>query len=241
MKPEIIAEIKNHAIAAGNREACGFIIATGKRRKIVMPAPNVATDPARNWRIDAREQLAAEKLGVITHVWHTHPFGRAIPTDADRAACNACKIPFLIFAWPADEHVVLKPDNYVPPLYGRDFVHGVIDCYTFIRDYYRLELKKKLPDFPREDEWWRKGQDLYATQFGKAGFVEVSRDWRSAQKHDVLLMRIMSPVENHGAVFLGQMAIGHHVMRRLSAREFYGQFYQDCTTRVLRHKSLVSA
>ena len=51
---------------------------------------------------------------------------------------------------------------------------------------------------------------------------------------DVLLMIIGANVPNHGAVYVGDNAIEHHLYGRLSSREVYGQFYRERTTHVLR-------
>ncbi|EOA1244308.1 phage tail protein, partial [Escherichia coli] len=48
----------------------------------------------------------------------------------------------------------------VPHLTGRRFEHGVTDCYTLFRDAYHL-AGIEMPDFTREDDWWRNGQNLY--------------------------------------------------------------------------------
>ncbi len=241
MRKSTLEAIKAHAAAEMPREACGFVVATGPKKVGTVKARNIAGDPRTHFRIAPEDFLAAEKLGTITHVYHTHPNGRAIPSDADRAACQAVDIPFLIVAFPVDEHVVIKPDGWVAPLYGREFVHGVHDCYAFVRDYYKQECKIELAEFYRQDLWWTKGEDLYAKNFAEQGFVEIGRDPLLARKNDALLMRVLADVENHAAIFIGEQRIAHHVFgsARLSCREFYAPFWKDCTTRVLRHKSLL--
>ncbi|EFE3862667.1 phage tail protein, partial [Escherichia coli] len=56
----------------------------------------------------------------------------------------------------------------VPHLTGRRFEHGVTDCYTLFRDAYHL-AGITLPDFEREDDWWRNGQNLYLDNMAATG------------------------------------------------------------------------
>lgn len=126
-----------------------------------------------------------------------------------------------------------EPSGYKAPLVGREFSHGILDCYTLIRDYYKEELSTIIPDFHREENWWEKGYRLYADNFGKAGFTKV---YDSPQKHDVILMQVQSTTPNHAAIWLGDGTVLHHQPNRLSSRDTYGGWYQKVTTDVLRYK-----
>ena len=75
------------------------------------------------------------------------------------------------------------------PLIGRTFRHGVTDCYSLIKDYYEIEKGIVLPEFPRDWEWWKQGeQNLFEQGFTKAGFVRI--DASEAKPGDVWLARI---------------------------------------------------
>jgi cell wall-associated NlpC family hydrolase len=117
------------------------------------------------------------------------------------------------------------------PLEGRVFVHGAIDCYTLIRDYYRQELGITLMDFHRKDDWWHSGENLYVENFTKAGFVEVD----TPSNGDVILMAIGSPTPCHGAIWLDGDVLLHHLYGRLSCREVYGAAYRERTTHFLTY------
>ncbi|STJ81961.1 tail component [Escherichia coli] len=60
----------------------------------------------------------------------------------------------------------------VPHLTGRRFEHGVTDCYTLFRDAYHL-AGIEMPDFHREDDWWRNGQNLYLDNLEATGLYQV--------------------------------------------------------------------
>ena len=87
------------------------------------------------------------------------------------------------------------PTGWQAPLLGRQFFHGVLDCYTLVRDWYSREAGIELPDFERADDWWNQGQDLYMEQFAQAGFSRIP-DAAQILPGDVILMAVRSPVAN---------------------------------------------
>lgn len=236
MKPteSILAEIRTHAELEYPRESCGLVIVRKGRQRYV-PVRNIA-ERNEHFVMHPQDQAAAEDLGEVALVVHSHPNLPPLPSQADLVGCEASGLPWLIVNWPTGAVHQFAPSGYVPPLYGREFSHGVLDCYSFIQAYYRQTLGLELPDFQRDDEWWLKGQSLYLDGFASAGFVQVHG---APQAHDGLLMRLASPVPNHGAVYLGDGCIGQHQMGRLSSRDVYGGWYEKITTHVLRHKSLL--
>ena len=229
----ILAEIRAHAERDYPRESCGLVVVR-KGRKRYMPVRNVA-EKNEHFVMHPQDQADAEDAGEVLLVVHSHPNLPPVPSQADLVGCEASGLPWLIVNWPVGTVHQFAPSGYVAPLYGRQFSHGVLDCYAFIRDYYRQELGTELSDFDRPDEWWLKGLDLYRDGFAAAGFERVTGPM---QAHDVLLMRVASPVPNHGAVYLGDGRIGHHQMGRLSSRDVFGGWYEKVTVTTLRHRSL---
>jgi cell wall-associated NlpC family hydrolase len=151
-------------------------------------------------------------------------------------ACEATALPWFIVSFPAVKWIELQPQGYVAPLVGREWAHGVLDCYSLIRDWYDQERGIDLPDFTRFDEWWMRGGNLYLDNFETAGFSAVSSD--DMDVGDVLLMQVASPVPNHAAIYLGDGLILHHLQGRLSSRDVYGGYWQKITTHTLRHQLL---
>lgn len=96
---------------------------------------------------------------------------------------------------------------------GRPFLHGLFDCYTLVRDYYRKEFNLILPtNIQRTWEWWQGGENLYVENAKFFNFEEV----QNLQKHDLIVMNLMSPVPNHGAIYLGDNKILHHQAGKFS-------------------------
>ena len=202
------------------------------------PCRNLAAVAGEQFVIDPLDWAMAEDLGEILAVCHSHPNASANPSMADRVMCEKSGLPWFVIGWPSGVIKRLDPEGWSAPLVGREFHHGVLDCYTLIQDYFRVTLGITLPDFEREDGWWEQGKTLYRDGFGVAGFVEVND---TPREHDVLLMQVHSDVENHGAVVLGNGQILHHLHGRLSCRDIYGGYWRRHTRAVLRHRSLVEA
>lgn len=230
---DILASIRAHAERDYPRESCGLVVVR-KGRMRYMPVRNVA-ERNEHFVMHTQDQADAEDAGEVLLVVHSHPNLPPVPSQADLVGCEASGLPWLIVNWPTGAVHQFAPSGYVAPLYGRVFSHGVLDCYSFIRDYYGQTLGIELPEFERPDEWWLKGQNLYLDGFSAAGFEQVTGQPKT---HDVLLMRVASQVPNHGAVYLGDGLVGHHQMGRLSSKDVYGGWYAKVTTHVLRHRSL---
>ena len=211
------------------REACGLIVVE-KGRERFYPCPNTA-EGDDHFIIAPEDYADAEDAGEIVGVWHSHCNIGPEPSEADLVSCERTALPWHIYSLPAGRWHSFEPSGYVAPLVGRQFQHGVLDCYSLIQDWYKRTLGITLPDFERRDDWWQHGGNLYLENFTKAGFHEVE----SPQQGDVLLMQISSPVPNHGAIWLEGDFIMHHLHGRLSSRDVWGEFYRKNTVKVLRY------
>lgn len=221
------AAAAEHARRAFPREACGLLV-DGR----FLPCRNTArgTD---HFAMDARDYARCEELGRIEAVFHSHPNASANPSAADRVACEQTGLPWHILGLPSGVWTYCAPCGYEAPLIGRPFYHGVLDCYSLIRDWYARERGIALRDFAREDEWWHHGRNLYVEHFRDAGFVPITL--RDLQCGDVILMQICANTTNHGAIYLGDGVILQHLHGRLSGREVYGGYWRKHSTHWLRY------
>lgn len=222
-------DVFKHAKECAPNECCGLAIVV-KGMLIYWPCRNDGR--AGEFVISSEDYAAAEDAGEIVGICHSHPFATPEPSQADLVMIERTQLPWLIVSYPTGSHTVTHPSGYVAPLIGRQFVHGVTDCYQIIKDYYQAR-GVNLPDPVRADDWWHKGQNLYLDNFEDAGFVIINE---LPKKHDVLLMQVSSKVPNHGAVYIGDGQIIQHCHGRLSSRDVYGGFWRKVTTHVLRHR-----
>jgi len=258
MRAAIRKEIEAHALEQYPRECCGFLLAQGNKQ-VYFPCRNVAAD-GRDFVISAEDYAAAEEVGQMLAVVHSHIDRDAKPSEPDLVSCEATGLPWHIVSvrqhagedGPSiDEWHSFEPSGYQAPLVGRTFHHGSLDCYGLIQDFYARELGIDLPDFERPDYWWQKPEygEIYLNNFSNAGFSEVSDGPRYG---DVILMQYRSDRTNHGGVYLGDAdlksqtglhpvpnAMLHHAMPRLSERVSYLGYWRDITRMIVRHRSLL--
>ncbi|KDV41706.1 hypothetical protein BU56_37950 [Escherichia coli O145:H25 str. 07-3858] len=92
----------------------------------------------------------------------------------------------LVAGLPGDIHKF----RCVPHLTGRRFEHGVTDCYTLFRDAYHL-AGIDMPDFEREDDWWRNVRTFTWTIWRSQAFYRVPLSSGTGGRYPaVLLWRI---------------------------------------------------
>ena len=238
----ILEDLAMHAEQVSPRECCGLIIRT-PLGLVYFPCLNLELGEAGRDRfvICPADYARAEDLGDIVAIAHSHPHADANPSEADRVMCERTGLPWLIMGWPSQVATLTLPAGYEAPLIGRSFAHGILDCYTLLQDYYERTLGIALPHFERADDWWvakpgAQAQDLYATQFDQAGFVQVNGP---PQPHDVLLMQVRSDRLNHAAVYLGDSRILHHLHSRPSCEDIWGGYWERHTGMIVRHREVI--
>jgi proteasome lid subunit RPN8/RPN11 len=215
------------------RESCGLVIIENGY-EVYVPCRNLSA--FRDvFMLDPHDYAAAEDRGEVVRIIHSHPFASPAPSEIDKVSCELSKLPWSIVSVPNGTWFDFEPSGYEAPLVGRQWAHGLMDCYSLIRDYYKKTLNIEIPNFEREFQWWEKGQNLYAENFEKAGFREVPL--KEIQKHDVILIQFMSSVINHGAIYLGDDQMLHHLHNRLSGRDVFGGYWLKHTVKVVRHES----
>lgn len=230
---------KKHARSLYPEESCGFIVDGA-----YVPVVNQADDPSSHKEVDCGCRMCAFKISTedsikylarAQMILHSHPDGNLFPSRVDMAGQISTGVPWGIIA--LDESRTGDPEVWgdqlpIQPLLGRQFMHGIRDCYSVIRDAYRLGsdgLKAQgvtdewpfapitLKDVPRNDAWWETDDDLY-------GQIPFSHGWREVSREDVypgdcFLMKIRSDCYNHAGVLISKDLIMHHLPSRMSRRE----------------------
>ena len=227
-------EIMAHAKAEDPRECCGLIVVVKGRRRY-FPCRNIAATPDEHFILDPADYAAAEDQGEIMAVVHSHPTTQPTPSPADRLSCNATGLPWIIVNPKIEAWGGCEPEHFELPYVGREFVFGVVDCYSLVRDWYAREWNLELADFSRRDQFWERGENLYVDNYASQGFRRI--DFTELAYGDLLLMQLGSTLPNHAAIYLGDQQILHHIQGRLSSRDVLGGYYVKNTAMVLRHES----
>ncbi|MDR8400119.1 C40 family peptidase [Paraburkholderia sp. USG1] len=246
MDERIRAAIADHALAEHPREACGLVVVQDGHETYVR-CRNVASTPSEHFVMSAEDYARAEDLGEIVAVVHSHPGAPARPSAADVAMCEQSGVArwaIVSLGVQADGSIGIDdwcefgPTGFIAPLLGRQFVHGVHDCYDLVRSYYQLERGVTLPDFDRPDGWWADGvSNLFLDNVQRAGFEDMGQT-ADLKVGDVLLMQIRSKngVPNHSGIYLGDNVLLHHMYGQLSGRTVWGGMWAHGLRNVLRYK-----
>ncbi len=213
-------EFAKYATEEYPNEACAFII----NNELVKVA-NISNNPTEEFELTLQDSLLYIKAqGFI----HSHPNGPYHPSATDMQAQMNCKIPFGIMTCTIDSAstaIWIHDDNLNIPLQERPFVHGIFDCYEIPRAYMWQSKKIKLPQIPRDNEWWNAkklkeggiipAQNLYLENFEKAGYKVLGKD-DELKEGDGILMNIQTNVVSHAGIYLGNGLILHHLRDRIS-------------------------
>ena len=230
--PEIIEAIKLHANEAFPNESCGFITEAGYVR-----VTNISSDPENTFRISAEDTVTyANAIAMV----HSHPdksaydyrvnkrgFYPFCPSKDDLDSQISSGMTWGIVV--TDGQNAMEPFFFGEfvldlPIYGREFRHGVEDCYTIIRKWFWQNRQVKLADFSRWDGWWDTNANLYVNNLAAAGFKRLSSTDR-LQEGDCGLMMIGGrniQCLNHAFIYLGDGTMCHHLPNRISSRDAIG-------------------
>jgi proteasome lid subunit RPN8/RPN11 len=239
----LVPFVRIHAESVAPRECCGVVVRENAGSFTYVACENLARE-TEHFVINPTDYARAEDTGEVIAIAHSHVFEPPVPSLADRTGIERSMLPWLVVNHPLGTWTLTRPEGFTAPLLGRPFVHGVHDCYALVRDYYATQ-DVRLNDYARSWGWWEgaSGPDLYRDNFTTEGFVQIASGFDDARtklrEHDLILMKIRAPRENHMAVYLGNSVILHHLIGQTSRREVYQEFYQRRTTAVLRHRAFM--
>ena len=223
----------SHAKIEDPKESVGLLLnVKGKER--YYPCNNLSMSSYQCFVLDPEDYVRADNTGEITAIIHSHPATPPTPSQADLVGCENSNLPWHIVNPKTEQWGYCEPNGYKAPLLGREWVWGVTDCWSLVRDWYKEEKQIELKDYQRSmtpEEFLKNPLfEEYATQ---TGFRELEPN-EALQEGDVLLMSILHPTLNHVAIFLGDMVL-HHLADRLSCREPYSPWLLKCTGKRFRY------
>lgn len=171
---------------------------------------NISPTPTQDFLVD-KDVMLHHTINGIQAVIHSHPHYHCCPSESDMIGQINTGVPWGIISTDGSGTTDIlwwkDGESYIP-LYDRTFIHGVTDCYSFVKDFYKEEYGIHLPEFPRSWDWWHKGKDLYTDGFSKAGFYRI--DPKDVKEGDMWVSQIRSNVPNHAGVILKNSLIAHH-------------------------------
>ena len=224
-----------HAIKEAPKESCG-LLAIIKGKKTYWPCENLSESPDEFFVIDPDNWADCEDEGELIGIIHSHAYGSALPSEADKASCEHLGLPFYIYSVEQKNWVDFEPSGYTSGLYGRTWIWGKHDCWSLITDYFlnKKQINLKFWERPKSIKTFCENPYFEKVLTG-SGFKEVSKD--NIINDDVLLMQGPDQKLNHVALYIGDQTILHHNIRQLSCRELYDLRYIEATKKVYRYEA----
>ena len=116
-------------------------------------------------------------------------------------------------------------------LVGRKWSYGKNDCYSLIKDFYKL-LGIELPEFERPEDF-RCCESIWLDQLPKHNFYEVNFDNR--RPNDLLIFRLGTKTPMHAAILVSGEMILHQRGGAVSCTEHLSLYYVKHVDSVFRY------
>ena len=224
-----------HAKKEDPKESVGVLLNIKGKEKY-FPCRNLSMNNNQCFILDPEDYVKADNLGEIIGIVHSHPITPPEPSEADRVSCEHSNLKWYIVNPKTETWGYCEPCGFKPPLRGRQWVWGLQDCYSLVRDWYKKEKNIELKDWTRPTT---PEEFLLNPMFEQCAWRTGFRELRSDEKlinGDLLFMSIGSPGLNHVAIFLDGDVL-HHLADRLSCKEPYSEWLLKCTGKRLRYAS----
>lgn len=237
---DVSRDARLHAIREFPKESVGYVVDGA-----YVPQKNISAVPEESFEVAPSAWLSKTPVQAVIH---SHPRGNSWPSPSDQEHQMATAVPWGITVCDGERAAELfwfGDQVPIPPLEGpeRYYRYGVMDCWSLIRDWYRVERGITLKNYARDWEWWvDKKENHYVDNFRDAGFVEV----KDPIEGDLFLARFGTRSSvSHGGIYLGGCGdmILHHLcggspvdFSRLSSRQPGGRFLALHGTHFLRYE-----
>ncbi len=224
-----------HAKKEDPKESVGLLVNIKGKEKYI-PCKNLSSENYDSFILDPKDYIKANNLGNILAVIHSHPKTPPIPSQADLVSCEKSGFVWHIVNPKTETWGFCKPSGYKAPFFGREWVWGITDCWSLVRDWYEKEKNIVLRDWQRPttpEEFL--ADPMFERCAWRTGFRKLRPD-ENLETGDLLFMSILGKGLNHVAIFYNGEVI-HHLADRLSCKEPYSEWLLKCTGGRYRYAS----
>ena len=220
-------EALQHAKKENPKEAVGLLLnIKGKERYFA--CRNLSLTNHQCFILDPEDYVKASNLGDIIAIFHSHPITPPTPSQADKVSCEQSGLKWYIENPDTEQWAYCEPTGYKAPILGRQWVWGVTDCWSLVRDWYKENKNIELRDWERPTTPEEFLEDpMFERCAWRTGFRQLRPD-EYLQNGDLLFMSIMGKGLNHVAIFIDGDVL-HHLTDRLSCIEPYSEWLLKCT------------
>lgn len=213
------------------KECCGLLLSDGTIQSCI----NQSKNPTQEFIIATKIYSVLDRKKKVKAIFHSHTNGNNNFSAADVELVNRTQKPLILYDVEHNQFKAIDPSGSTP-LLGREFVYGVYDCFSLVRDYYKQIRAIELPNYARASERavWDEGEwNWIDREYKSVGFTEVE----SPEVGDVLAMSLGSNTTgiNHLGVYLGDNIFLHQLCNRKSNQEVWGSPWIEYTIKFLRY------
>tara|TARA_R100000234_G_scaffold108770_1_gene80341 strand:+ start:3540 stop:4241 length:702 start_codon:yes stop_codon:yes gene_type:complete len=216
-----------HAKQQDPKESVGLLLNIRGKEKYY-PCRNLSMTSYQCFILDPEDYIAASNVGEIIAIIHSHPITPPIPSQADKVSCENSNLPWHIVNPKTEQWGYCEPCGYQAPILGRQWVWGITDCWSLVRDWYKEEKNIVLRDWerpPTPEDFLK--DPMFERCAWRTGFRQLRTDEKLING-DLLFMSILGNGLNHVAIFLDGDVL-HHLTDRLSCIEPYSEWLLKCT------------
>jgi len=208
---DLINKAKKHASEVFPEESCGFFVGNE-----YIKMNNLAENKKTDFVIDTKEYIKYDKdIQCIIHSHNNYKHASRKDMEQQIATARPWGIINVVNGSPKD--VIFWGDQLErQDFLGRPFHHGVYDCYSLVRDYYKVEKKIELREILRECFHWTE-DSMLDNLYSGLGFEKISRE--EVVPGDGIFFSMSSKWTDHCGILLDKGLVLHHCFNRLSTRE----------------------
>lgn len=132
----VINKIKEDCKIRPHEEACGLIVINGNID--IISCENKSKFPKKSFYIDEKIVDNISKKHRIIGYYHSHIYDNCDKLSwVDKSLAEVTKKISILYALKCDKIEVYYPNGWVAPLIGRDYVTGLFDSFSLVKDFYK--------------------------------------------------------------------------------------------------------
>lgn len=218
-----------------NIEVCGFLYINFNTMNFYN-CKNISINPQNTFEISQDDYLKVENMGTIVGIFHSHVDEDSDFSESDKHLAEEMNLPIFCYSKLDKKIQEYRPNDYRTNLYQREFVRGIYDCYSLVRDYYWNNFQYLLDDFDRSNNFENENSPIILENFEKQGFY-IPENQIDIKEHDILLYKsIKCAYPHHFEIFIGNSRTLQHLKNRLSGKDIISEGLFKKLYKVVRFK-----
>ena len=210
-----VKDFKRYVVYCYPQEACGIV-----KNGLFIPIHNVSESPTETFSFspaDSFDHLDADAI-VHSHTANKFTDDPRTPSFEDMQGAENTGKPWGIVHCDGEnvtDILWFNEPTVTVSLIGRDYIAGVYDCFTLMRDYYRINYGTVSSIYPRPPDWQTWNPTFMEASIRAYGFTDKALN-APRTVGDVVLLAINSDYINHIGVVLENDGFLHHMYNRKS-------------------------